>query len=65
MQSKEFKRRSYEAQVFISWANQELRGKEIDAMLNSASPETRTQLQKRMEEGKEKKKKSSNLGHKK
>ena len=56
MQSKEFKRRSYEAQVFISWANQELRSKEIDAMLNSAPPETRTQLQKRMEEGKEKKK---------
>ena len=56
MQSKEFKRRSYEAQVFISWANQELRGKEIDAMLNSAPPETSTQLQKRMEEGKEKKK---------
>ena len=56
MQSKEFKRRSYEAQVLISWANQELRGKEIDAMLNSAPPETSTQLQKRMEEGKEKKK---------
>lgn len=55
MQSKEFKRRSYEAQVFISWANQELRGKEIDAMLNSAPPETSKQLQKRMEEGKEKK----------
>lgn len=57
MQSKEFKRRSDEAQVFISWANQELRSKEIDAMLNSAPPDTRTQLQKRMEEGKEKKKK--------
>ena len=52
MQSKEFKRRSDKAQVFISWANQELRGKEIDAMLNSAPPETRTQLQKRMEEKK-------------
>ena len=65
MQSKEFKRRSYEAQVFISWANQELRGKEIDAMLNSAPPETSTQLQKRMEAGKEKKKKSSTLGYKK
>lgn len=46
-----------EAHIFISWANQELRGKEIDVMQNS-TPDKKTTSEK------EKKMSVSNLQHK-